>query len=179
MGDDLWMSRYIMYRLAGERGDSRGDTCMDSCAIICMPPLSRLNGACDPRFAVMKDNNKHLPLCQLPVPLPAELYNVEVTFDPKPIPGDWNGAGGHTNFSSKSTRTAETGWQVGAQAGRTGLRLRTLYGSPRGGFSASAEARAALSVAPPSCRRSRTRLPSWRSGMRCTLPPTARATSAA
>lgn len=22
-----------------------------------------------------------------------ELYNVDVTFDPKPIPGDWNGAG--------------------------------------------------------------------------------------
>jgi len=22
-----------------------------------------------------------------------ELFNVEVTFDPKPIPGDWNGSG--------------------------------------------------------------------------------------
>jgi glutamine synthetase len=34
----------------------------------------------------------------------AELYNVEVTLDPKPIPGDWNGAGGHVNFSNNDTR---------------------------------------------------------------------------
>jgi len=37
MGDDLWMSRYILYRIC-------------------------------------------------------EIYNVEATFDPKPVPGDWNGA---------------------------------------------------------------------------------------
>lgn len=40
----------------------------------------------------------------------AELYNVEVTLDPKPIPGDWNGAGGHVNFSNNDTRAAEVGW---------------------------------------------------------------------
>lgn len=57
MGDQMWMSRYLMYRVA-------------------------------------------------------ELFNVEVSFDPKPIPGDWNGSGGHTNYSTKETRTPPDGWAV-------------------------------------------------------------------
>jgi glutamine synthetase len=40
----------------------------------------------------------------------AEMYNVEVTFDPKPIPGDWNGAGGHCNYSNNDTRAEGVGW---------------------------------------------------------------------
>jgi len=51
----------------------------------------------------------------------AEDFGVVVSLDPKPIPGDWNGAGAHCNYSTEPMR------QPGGLAYEDLLHLLNVY----------------------------------------------------
>ena len=57
------------------------------------------------------ESGDHLWMSRYLLQRVCEDFGISVSFDPKPVPGDWNGAGCHTNYSTKPMRE-EGGYEV-------------------------------------------------------------------